>query len=115
DHCVLPVADLSVARRRLASLGFNVAPEGIHPFGTANACVYFADGTFMEPLALADPRLAMSTARDGNIFTRRDLAYRYRCGSEGFSALVFGTAEADADHARFAGAGFPGGDMLGFS
>ena len=54
DHCVLPVADLAGARDRLTRLGFTVAPEGRHPFGTHNACVYFADDTFLEPLAVGD-------------------------------------------------------------
>ena len=56
DHVVLPVADLGVARARLTALGFTVAPDGLHPFGTANCCVYLADGTFLEPLAVGDPR-----------------------------------------------------------
>ncbi|TIX61679.1 MAG: VOC family protein, partial [Mesorhizobium sp.] len=42
-------------------------------------------------------------------------AYRDRCGSEGFSALVLGTENADADHARYIEAGLSAGDMLGFS
>jgi hypothetical protein len=115
DHCVLPVADLGTARKRLASLGFVVAPEGAHPFGTANCCVYLADGTFLEPLAQADGRAEREAARQGNMFTARDLAYRYRRGEEGFSALVFGTDDAAADHTMFVEAGFSGGGVLDFS
>ncbi|TIT26271.1 MAG: VOC family protein, partial [Mesorhizobium sp.] len=40
DHLVLPTASLDVARARLVSLGFVVAPTGIHPFGTENCCVF---------------------------------------------------------------------------
>jgi hypothetical protein len=29
-----------------------VAADARHPFGTENACVFFADGTYLEPLAL---------------------------------------------------------------
>jgi hypothetical protein len=115
DHCVLPVADLGAARERLTSLGFVVAPDGTHPFGTANCCVYLADGTFLEPLAQADDQAEREAARQGNMFTARDLAYRYRNGEDGFSALVFGTEDAAADHAGFVEAGFSGGGVLDFS
>ncbi len=115
DHCVLPTADIETARNRLAALGFNVAPNGRHPFGTENCCVYLADGTFLEPLAVADEEAAWEAARTGNIFVKRDIAYRYRRGEDGFSALVFGTADAAADHAAFVEEGFSAGDMLEFS
>lgn len=115
DHLVLPTADLGVARARLAKLGFTVAPDGLHPFGTANCCVYLPDGTFLEPLAVADPTKAEIAAMRGNVFVARDRAWRYRRGEEGFSALVFGTADADADHQEFARAGISAGDELAFS
>jgi hypothetical protein len=115
DHCVLPTADLSVARRRLTALGFTVAPDGLHPFGTANCCVYFADRTFLEPLAVADPVKAGIASMRGNVFTARDAAFRYRVGDEGFSALVFGTGDARADHSTFTRAGISAGRLLSFS
>ena len=43
DHLVLPVIDIDVARSRYQSLGFTVAPDGRHPFGTENCCVFFED------------------------------------------------------------------------
>jgi hypothetical protein len=101
DHCVLPVADLGVARQRLTALGFTVAPEGVHPFGTKNACVYFADDTFLEPLARGNAG-AISQAGGGRQclrLARRGL--RRAHGEEGFSALVFKTDDADADHEAF--------------
>ena len=55
DHLVLPVPSLELARAHLDALGFTIAPQGTHPFGTINACVFFADGTFLEPLAVGDP------------------------------------------------------------
>lgn len=115
DHLVLPTADLGTARARLTALGFTVAPNGIHPFGTENCCVYFPDGTFLEPLALADEKAATEATRSGNVFTARDAAYRDRNGEEGFSALVFATADAAADHAGFIEAGISAGAMLAFS
>lgn len=115
DHLVLPVSDLSVARARLGALGFTVAPDGIHPFGTANCCVYFADGTFLEPLAIADRAVAARTAGDGNVFTARDRLYRGAVGDDGFSALVVATEDARGDHARFEAAGMSAGALLDFS
>lgn len=115
DHCVLPMADLAVARERLTRLGFTVAPNGLHPFGTQNCCVYFADGTFLEPLAVADPTKTAQAALQGNVFVARDRSYRTRCGEEGFSALVFGTDDADTDHRQFVERGVSAGDPLSFS
>ena len=115
DHVVLPVADLAVARARLSALGFTVAPDGVHPFGTANCCVYLSDGTFVEPLAIGDAKQAAASASDGNVFTARDAAYRRAVGNDGFSALVLTTGDAGADHAAFAKAGLSAGEMLEFS
>lgn len=115
DHLVLPTADLAVARTRLTALGFTVAPRGIHPFGTENCCVYFAGGTFMEPLAVGDADAAKKAITGGNVFVARDRAYRDCLGDEGFSAVVFGTSDADADHARYVAAGVSAGNRLDFS
>ncbi|RRI03824.1 VOC family protein [Mesorhizobium tamadayense] len=115
DHLVLPTLSLEVARQRLSSLGFVVAPTGVHPFGTENACVFFADGTYLEPLAVGDEKTAGQAIGEGNAFVARDRLYRNKLGDEGFSAVVFGTADANADHARYVEAGLSGGAMLSFS
>ncbi|CCV06830.1 conserved hypothetical protein [Mesorhizobium metallidurans STM 2683] len=115
DHLVLPTANLDTARARLVSLGFVVAPTGIHPFGTANCCVFLGDGTYLEPLAVGDAQAAARATATGNVFVARDRAYRDRCGNEGFSAMVLSTGNADADHARYVEAGLSAGDMLSFS
>lgn len=115
DHLVLPTRSLDVARARLTSLGFVVAPTGIHPFGTENCCIFLADGTYLEPLAVGDEQAATKAIADGNVFVTRDRAYRNSHGDEGFSAMVLGTGNADADHARYVEAGISAGDMLGFS
>ncbi|WFP74230.1 VOC family protein [Mesorhizobium sp. WSM4906] len=115
DHLVLPTRSLEIARLRLSSLGFVVAPTGIHPFGTENACVFFADGTYLEPLAVGDEKTADRAIGEGNVFVARDRLYRSRLGDEGFSAVVFGTADADADQARYVEAGLSAGNMLSFS
>lgn len=115
DHAVFPVADLDVARARYSALGFTVAPVGRHPFGTENACIFLADGFFVEPLAIAHRETCEAAAMRGNAFVARDQAWRFRNGLEGFSGLALDTDDAAADHEQFRRAGFPGGRMLEFS
>ena len=115
DHVVLPVESLETARARLDALGFTVAPDGFHPFGTENACVYFSDGTFLEPLAVAQREDCEATARKGNVFTARDQAYRFRNGENGFSALAMASDDARFDHKAFRKTGFSAGKKLTFS
>ncbi|MEO5322777.1 VOC family protein [Mesorhizobium sp. CC13] len=115
DHVVLPTADLAVARARLSSLGFTVAPVGVHPFGTVNACVYLADGTFLEPLAVGDASAADRAVAESNVFVARDRSFRAAHGDEGFSAVVFASDDADADHAEFLSAALSAGPRLDFS
>lgn len=115
DHLVLPTADLVTARTRLAALGFTVAPEGVHPFGTRNACVYFENGTFMEPLAIGNEAAVETAAEAGNSFILRDRLFREAYGEEGLSAVVLSTRDAEADHAAFVDAGISAGAMVEFS
>ncbi|MEX0955904.1 MAG: VOC family protein [Rhizobiaceae bacterium] len=115
EHLVLPVSGLDAARLRLTQLGFTVAPEGLHPFGTANCCVFFSDGTFLEPLDVADLALAERESAAGNVFTRHALEFRSRNGMEGLSALVFGTQNAAGDHEAFIERGLSAGDILNFA
>lgn len=115
DHLVLPVVDLDTARARLEALGFTVAPIGIHPFGTENACIFFSDDTFLEPLAIGQRETCEVEARNGNVFVARDQAYRFRNGQDGFSALVMGTKDARADHKEFVKSGISAGEILDFS
>jgi hypothetical protein len=115
DHLVLPTRSVAIARQRLSSLGFVVAPTGVHPFGTENACIFLADGTYLEPLAVGDEQAAARAIGEGNVFVARDRLYRERLGGEGFSAVVFATPDAGADHARYVAAGLSAGEMLSFS
>ena len=115
DHLVLPTRSLAIARQRLSLLGFVVAPTGVHPFGTENACVFLADGTYLEPLAVGDGQAAALAIEEGNVFVARDRLYRERLGEEGFSAVVFATPDATADHARYVAAGLSAGETLSFS
>lgn len=115
DHLVLPVHDLDVAQTRLRALGFTVAPVGRHPFGTANSCVYLGDGTFLEPLAVADEMKVEQAIEQGNLFVSRDRAYRMLAGEEGCSALVLASVDAQADDEAFVAAGISAGPMLEFT
>lgn len=115
DHLVLPVGDLVRTRERLSSLGFTVAPDGHHPFGTANACIFLEDGAYLEPLALADRRKAGAAAKRGNVFIERDIAYRGRRGRQGLSAIVVSSDDAAGDHQRYVENGISGGEPLEFA
>ena len=115
DHLVLPTGDLDLTRARLSALGFNVAPEADHPFGSCNACVFFSDGTYLEPLAIAHRDQFQEAADAGNVFAAHDLMFRMRRGEDGFSAVAFGTDDADADREAFVEAGVSAGDNLKFS
>jgi hypothetical protein len=115
DHLVMPVTDIRIARERLAALGFTVAADARHPFGTENACVFFTDKTYIEPLGVASEEECAATAKAGNQFTARNNAFRFRNGPEGLSAIVMGSDDADADHAAFRAEGISGGDILQFS
>ncbi|PRD42234.1 lactoylglutathione lyase [Phyllobacterium phragmitis] len=115
DHLVLPTASLDLARERLHSLGFTVAPMGRHPFGTANVCTYLSDGTFLESLAIGQRETCERAAIRGNVFVARDQAFRFRNGDEGFSALVMETEDAKGDHAAFVKAGISAGKILNFA
>ncbi|MBB4954688.1 catechol 2,3-dioxygenase-like lactoylglutathione lyase family enzyme [Agrobacterium vitis] len=114
DHLVLPVSDMDVARKRYNDLGFTVAANGVHPFGTVNACVFLADKTYLEPLAVADDAVAKEAIAAGNVFIARDHLFRQQQG-EGLSAVVVQSEDAQEDHAAFVKAGYSGGDMLEFS
>ncbi|QWW69397.1 VOC family protein [Rhizobium sp. WYJ-E13] len=114
DHLVLPVTDIDLARERLGKLGFTVAPDARHPFGTENACVFFTDKTYLEPLGVASVEESEETAREGNVFTARNQAFRFRCGSEGLSAIAFATGDAKQEHSRFVKGSISAGPVLQF-
>lgn len=115
DHLVMPVTDIRIARERLTALGFTVAADARHPFGTENACVFFGDKTYLEPLGIASEEECAATAKAGNQFTARNNAFRFRNGPEGLSAIVMGSDDAEGDHERFRAEGLSGGDILQFS
>ncbi|MEN3792921.1 VOC family protein [Fulvimarina sp. MAC3] len=101
DHIVMPFAALSEARAFFESLGFTVAPDAQHPFGTGNACIYLADGLFIEPLARVDEDACEAADRDGNLFVRRDAAFRAEHPSA-FSGLALKSDDSLKDRESLA-------------
>ncbi|MEM1366193.1 MAG: VOC family protein [Pseudomonadota bacterium] len=103
DHLVLPVADLAVARARYETLGFTVAPDGIHPFGTANCCIFFQAGGFIEPLAVADADQYQAGLADveNAAFVQGHRNHTEKIGPEGFSHIVLKSRGAAADRQAF--------------
>ena len=114
DHIVLAVPSLDEARAWFESLGFTVAPDAQHPFGTENACIFLADGTFIEPLAIAQRETCEIEAQNGNAFVARDQAHRFRIGVPSFSGLAFASNDADADRDEMCVAGYGAGETLAF-
>lgn len=62
DHFIILVNELAVATDAFRRLGFEVRAGGEHPaFGSQNALIPLADGTYFELLAFKDPALAAQT------------------------------------------------------
>ena len=112
DHVVFPVPDLEVARARYEQLGFTVAPDGRHKFGTENACVKFADGAFIEPLAIGHRETVEAHMVKGNNFLRRDASYRFRHGNNGFWGVSLSTKDSAADRKMLRKAGYNTGKLV---
>lgn len=108
------MASLEAAAGNLSRLGFTVAAEGRHPFGTANRCVFLSRDTYLEFLAVDDDNNYLKAIEARNQFIVRDRYWRQENGDNGFSAMVFKTDDADQDHLEFLDAGISAGDMLEF-
>jgi Glyoxalase-like domain len=114
DHFVMPVADLASARARYLSLGFTVASEANHPFGTQNCCIFFGDGTFIEPLAIGNSDSYARSVNGNHPFVSGHYHFTNKHGPEGFSHLVVSSKNAHADHASFCELEISGGDIVDF-
>jgi len=112
DHAVLPVTSLKIARARMAALGFVVAPDARHNFGSENALVCFANGTFIESLAIGHRETVEANEAKGNTFLRRDAGYRFRHGDTGFSMVAFIGKDAVEDRRSFKKAGYETGKII---
>ncbi len=114
DHLVLPVTTLMLARMRLTALGFTVAPDAQHPFGTANCCVFFKDRTYLEPITIHDRMATDMAAAERVTFVKRMKRFSERQG-EGFAMVALTSEDAEADNAAFEAAGIGGGPVYRFS
>jgi hypothetical protein len=97
---VLPVTTLMLARSRLTNLGFTVAADAVHPFGTGNCCVFLKDRTCLEPITILDRNRADMAAAEGFAFVRRLKRFTERQG-EGFAMVALKSEDAEADRAAF--------------
>ncbi len=113
DHLVLPVLSLAVARSRFENLGFQVQPDRQHPFGTQNCCIMFSNRTYLEPLAPGNRDDAEQAIVEGNVFVRRQDAFRFR-HDEGFAMLALKTSDADTAHDEFTRLGYAAGQPFAF-
>ena len=114
DHLVLPVASLTLARSRLTSLGFTVAPDASHPFGTGNCCVFFGNRTYLEPITVLDRDAADQAAADGLVFVQRLKQFTERLG-EGFAMLALQSKDAERDARDLHAAGVSAGPVFRFA
>jgi hypothetical protein len=114
DHLVLPVTTLTLARSRLMALGFTVAPDARHPFGTGNCCVFFRNRTYLEPITIVDRAAADMAAAEGLFFVKRIKRFTERHG-EGFAMVAVKSDDAAADAAAFEQAGIGAGPAFHFS
>ncbi len=114
DHLVLPVTTLGLARARLTGLGFTVAPDARHPFGTGNCCVFFENRSYFEPLTIQDRDAADAAAAEGLYFVKQLKRFTERHG-EGFAMLALTSGDAEAARQRFDDASLSAGDTFRFS
>lgn len=113
DHIVLPVTTLTLARSRLAALGFTVAPDARHPFGTGNCCVFFESRSYLEPITIQDRDAADRAAAEGLYFIKRIKRFMERQG-EGMAMVALSSSDAEVDRAGFEKAGLSAGDTFRF-
>jgi hypothetical protein len=98
DHLVICVRDLAQAALDWQTLGFNLTPTGVHPFGTSNRLAMFGNN-FLELLAITDAAAVPPAAPDRFSFAAHNRDFL--ATGEGMSMLALHSADAHADAARF--------------
>lgn len=98
DHLVICVSDLAQAALDWQTLGFNLTPTGVHPFGTSNRLAMF-ENNFLELLAVTDAAAVPPATPDHFSFAAHNQDF-LRTG-EGMSMLALHSDDAHADAARF--------------
>ena len=105
DHLMIGTHDLAAAHATLERLGFAVSPRGVHEeLGTANHVATFANGTYLEILAVLVPGPA-------------NAAYRTALDSlgEGVTGLALRTDDAAVFLDRARARGIAAGPKVDFS
>lgn len=114
DHLVLPVTTLKLARSRLTALGFTVAPDAQHPFGSGNCCILFSNRTYLEPITILDRVAADVAAAEGVFFIKRLKRFAEHRRSEGFAMVALNSDDAEAALADLEAAGLSNGSLYAF-
>jgi hypothetical protein len=98
DHAVHAVRDLAAVKAGYEALGFTTTPPAMHPWGTGNSLVQL-DGSFVEILSVEEPeRIAAAGPGEFSFGAfNRDFLAR----GDGMSMMVFSSADAAADRARW--------------
>jgi len=98
DHLVICVHDLAQAALDWQTLGFNLTPTGVHPFGTSNRLAMFGNN-FLELLAVTDAAAVPPAAPGRFSFAAHNRDFL--ATGEGMSMLAMHSADAHGDAARF--------------
>ncbi len=99
DHVVHCTSNFEGLRTTMTQIGFTLTPPAEHPFGTGNSLVQL-DGFFLEFLHLPNPHLVPKREEGQFGFAAFNADYM-KDGGEGVSMLVFESADASAEQARF--------------
>ncbi len=100
DHFIILVNNLDAAMESFRRLGFEVQPGGEHPaFGSRNAIVALADGSYFELVAFKDPALAAKG------FWAE--AYKRLMSGEGFGGFALASDDLIVDSANIRASGIP--------
>ncbi len=98
DHLVICVHDLAQAALDWQTLGFNLTPVGVHPFGTSNRLAMFGNN-YLEALAVTDAAAVPPAASGRFSFAAHNRDFL--ATGEGMSMLAMHSDDAHADAARF--------------
>ncbi len=98
DHLVICVHDLAQAAPDWQTLGFNLTPTGVHPFGTSNRLAMFGNN-FLELLAVTDAAAVPPAAPGRFSFAAHNRDFLTT--GEGMSMLAMHSADAHADATHF--------------
>lgn len=100
DHPLVAVKDLAATRTIYKALGFQLSPQGQHPWGTATSFILFHH-QLLELVSIGDPSLLDGYAAGDFLFGRHIENQLNKC--EGVALTALYTADADKTEAILAG------------